>query len=61
MCESNAYFKNDDSEELVLKEVMFLKPLENGEILLENILGEQKTVKGKIQEIDFMTHKIILE
>jgi predicted RNA-binding protein len=61
MCESNAYFKKGGNEELVLKEVSVLKPLPDGEVFLENILGEQKTLKARIQEIDFMAHKIILE
>lgn len=61
MCESNAYLRNGGDEELVLKDVTVLKPLPDGKVFIENILGEQKTLSARIEEIDFMGHKIILE
>ncbi len=61
MCESNAFFKKGGNEELVLKEVSILKPLPDGEVFMASILGEEKTLKARILEIDFMAHKIILE
>ncbi len=61
MCESNAFFRKGGDEELILKDVSVLKPLADGQVYIENILGEQKTLKAKIREIDFMAHKIVLE
>ena len=59
MCESNAFLKKGDSEELLLENVSYLKP-EEGNIRLTSLLGEEKTLKGEIVEIDLMAHKIVL-
>lgn len=58
MCESNAYLIIGEKEELLLKDVVLLKPSENGELYLENLAGEEKRVKGKVLEINFLEHKI---
>jgi len=61
MCESTAYLKRGRKEELFLKEVSLIKPITENEWLIENLLGEQKTFRGKIVQVDFMAHKILLE
>ena len=61
MCESNAYFKQGDKEELFLKDVILMEPISEKEWRIENLLGEQKTFRGKIKRIDFSAHKILLE
>ncbi len=61
MCESNAYLNRGKKEELFLKDVTLIKPVSKGEWLVENLLGEQKTFRGRIGSIDFMAHKIVLE
>ena len=61
MCESNAYLNKEDSQELLLKDVGIIKPLEEGKLFLENIFGEELTVKARIVEINFQEHKIVLE
>ena len=61
MCESAAYFKRGKKEQLFLKDVTLIKPVSQGEWLVENLLGEQKTFRGRIASIDFMAHKILLE
>ncbi len=60
MCESNAYFKGSEEEELLMKDVSVLTSLPDGKIRLETILGDEKIVDGKIIQIDFETHKILL-
>jgi|YelNatPaOPRAMG01_1025707.scaffolds.fasta_scaffold266386_2 predicted RNA-binding protein len=60
MCESNAYLRRGKKEELFLKDVTLIKPISDRELLVENLLGEQKTIKAKISQIDFMAHKIVL-
>jgi predicted RNA-binding protein len=60
MCESTAYLARSGKEELFLKDVVKIKPLEGGKFLIENLLGEQRTLAGHIKEIDFMEHKILL-
>lgn len=61
MCEANAYMMKEGIEELFLESVNVLEPKAGGKIYLENVLGEQKLVSGRIKEIRLVEHKIILE
>ena len=60
MCESHAYILRGDKEEKILDDVTFLEPGEDS-VLLRNLFGEEVTVKGTIEKILFMDHKIILK
>jgi predicted RNA-binding protein len=60
MCESHAVVLRNGKEEKILDDVTFLKP-EGGSILLRNLFGDEVKVKGKVEEIRFMDHKIILK
>lgn len=60
MCEANAYVKNNETLELLLESVDKLTP-EGDTIILENIFGQKKIIKGKIIEMGLVDHKIILE
>lgn len=60
MCESHAYLLRGDKEEKILDDVTFLEPGEDS-VLLRNLFGEEVTVKGTIEKILFMDHKIILK
>jgi predicted RNA-binding protein len=59
MCESHAYVLRGDEEEKILDDVTFVQP-EDGSVLLRNLFGEEVTVKGKIEKILFMDHKILI-
>ena len=59
MCESNAYLKKGETEELLLENVTFLKP-KDGKIIMSSLLGDEITLEGEILEIDLMSHKIVL-
>lgn len=60
MCEANVYLINKDVEELLLERVDKIIP-QNGEIYLENIFGERKTVAARIKELHLVDHRVILE
>ncbi len=60
MCEANAYLIKEGKEELVLEDIMILRPDENG-LYLQNIFGEQKRIKAHIKELNLVDHRIILE
>jgi predicted RNA-binding protein len=60
MCEANAYWNRENKEELIMEDIMILRP-EEGEIYLQNIFGEQKRVKARIKEMNLVDHRIILE
>ncbi|HUU03565.1 MAG TPA: CooT family nickel-binding protein [Myxococcota bacterium] len=60
MCESSAYLQDEDGqEELLLEDVVMLKP-SGGRIVLMNILGEKKEIEASIDQIDLLRHKILL-
>jgi len=60
MCEANAYVYVDSKEELFLEEVNKITP-DNDTLIIENIFGEKKLIKGRIKEIILLEHKIIIE
>jgi predicted RNA-binding protein len=59
MCESAAYVIRKNGEEKLLDDVTFLKP-DRGRVFLRNLFGKELSIKGRIEEIRFMDHKIIL-
>jgi predicted RNA-binding protein len=59
MCESNVYLQDEDNEKLVMEDVALLKQQEN-RIWLVDLLGEEKELEGKVQEIDFLDHKVVI-
>jgi len=60
MCESNAYVAKEGKEILILRDVDFIQPM-GDQILLRDILGEEKLLQNRIKFISFRDHKIILE
>jgi predicted RNA-binding protein len=61
MCEASAYILRNDKEELILKSVDVLEPKENGEFLLVDIFGSQKTIKAKLKRMNLVDHRIVFE
>lgn len=60
MCEANAYLYENGQEELILESVDKVVPTDT-EVYLQNIFGQQKTIKGRIKELLLVDHRIILE
>lgn len=60
MCEADAYILRDDKKELVLKSVDLVKPQDDGYLLVD-IYGSQKTVKGRLKQMNLVNHEIIFE
>jgi predicted RNA-binding protein len=58
MCESNAYVRRGSDEELLLKEVAIIEPIEGG-YRLRGLFGEEAVVQGKIEEVNLLKHKIL--
>jgi len=59
MCESHAYVLRGDREEKILDDVTLVEP-GKGTVLLRNLFGEEVTVRGTIEKILLMDHKILL-
>jgi len=60
MCEANAYLVKGNDKVLLMESVDSVSPSENG-LLLVNIFGEQKFIKGYIESLSLVDHKIYLK
>ena len=61
MCEANAYLMNEDGGETLLMEAVDkVEPDEDG-IRLVSIFGEQKFIKGRIQALSLVDHKVFIK
>ncbi len=61
MCESNVYLKQGDNEKLIMENVAAVTPVKENTFLLRGLLGESMEIKGVIEDINLMGHKIILK
>ena len=60
MCEANAYLLKEGKEELILEDLVLLRPEGEG-LYLQSIFGEQKRIKAHIKELNLVDHRVILE
>ncbi len=58
MCESNAYVRRPTGEELLLREVAIVEPVEGG-YRLRSLFGDEAVVRGSIEEVNLLKHKIL--
>ena len=61
MCEANVYLVKDGEESLLMESVDILEPENNEMWHLVSIFGDQKTVKGRIKEMNLVNHRILFE
>ncbi len=61
MCQSNAYFIEGNNEELILEDVAKLIFENDNEIRLISLFGEEKSVKGELDKVDLLNHKIFIK
>lgn len=61
MCESNVYFKENDVEKLIMENVAAITPAGKDVFVLKGLLGESMEIKGIIEDINLMAHKITLK
>lgn len=60
MCMASAYLKRGSEKKLILKEVATLR-CDGDELYLKPLFGEEKHIKGKVKEIDFLNSRILFE
>jgi len=60
MCMVSVWIKKDRGEENLLEEVAFIRS-KGRKLILSTLLGEEKAVEAKIEEIDFMNSKVLLK
>lgn len=59
MCELVVYILKDGHEEKVMEDVASITP-EGDQLVLTDVIGQQKKVKAKIKELKLMEHKAYL-
>lgn len=57
MCEATVLATAADGEHVLMRAVMQVRP-EGDLLLLSSLLGEQKLVRGRIEKIDLLKHRI---
>jgi predicted RNA-binding protein len=60
MCEANAYIMEEGKEKLLMEAVDKVEPDGNG-IRLVSIFGEQKFIKGVIDSLSLVDHKVYIK
>lgn len=59
MCEAAVYIEKEGSQELLMDDVVEVRP-EGGKLLLVDVFGEQKLVSARIKEVRLIDHQIFL-
>lgn len=59
MCESKLYEVSEQEKRLVMEDVIKIV-VEDEKILVIDILGNQKEIKGKLKEVNLGAHEIIV-
>jgi predicted RNA-binding protein len=60
MCDLNAYVLKQGKEELLLESVNQVR-VENGEVVLRNLFGEEKRVRGLVREVSLVKNRVIID
>jgi predicted RNA-binding protein len=59
MCESNIYIRDDSGDTLVMEDAVLVEN-EGGVIKATDILGEVQEFKGRLEEVTFLEHRIVI-
>ena len=60
MCDLKAYVAKQGKEELLLDAVNDVR-VENGTVVLRNLFGEEKSVRGEIREVSLVRNRVVVE
>ena len=60
MCDLKAYVKKNSTEELLLESVNYVRS-QGGEVVVRNLFGEEKTVRGEVREVSLVKNRIVVE
>ena len=59
MCDLKAYVLNNDKEDFLLESVNHVRS-EGGEVILRNLFGEEKRVRGEVREVSLVKNRVIV-
>ncbi len=60
MCDIKAYVRKNDREELLLESVNLIRQ-EKGEVIVRNLFGEEKKVRGEVREVSLAKSRLIVD
>lgn len=60
MCDLKAYVRQNNKEDLVLEAVNLIRT-ESGEVILRNIFGEEKKIRGDVREVSMSKNRVIID
>jgi predicted RNA-binding protein len=60
MCDLTAYVLKQGKEELLLESVNHVR-VEKGEVVVRNLFGEEKKVRGQVREVSLVKNRVIVE
>jgi predicted RNA-binding protein len=60
VCDLKVYVRSNEREELVLEAVNQIR-VEGGEVLIRNLFGEEKRVRGEVVEVSLTKNRVIVE
>ena len=60
MCDLKAYVRKNGKEDLFLESVNSIS-MENGEVVLRNLFGEEKKLRGEVREVSLAKSRILVE
>ncbi len=60
MCDLKAYVRKNDREELLLESVNLILA-EKGEVVVRNLFGEERKVRGEVREVSLAKNRLIVE
>lgn len=60
MCDLKVYVTKQGREELLLEAVNQVR-VEQGEVTVRNLFGEEKKVRGEVREVSLVKNRLIVE
>lgn len=60
MCDLKVYVARKGREELLLEAVNHLR-VEQGEVIVRNLFGEEKKVRGEVREVSLVKNRVIVD
>ncbi|HET7319533.1 MAG TPA: CooT family nickel-binding protein [Nitrospirota bacterium] len=60
MCDVKVYVARQGKEELLLEAVNHLR-VEQGEVTVRNLFGEEKKVRGEVREVSLVKNRVVVD
>ena len=60
MCDVKVYVVKQGKEELLLEAVNLVR-VEGGEVIVRNLFGEEKKVRGAVREVSLIKNRLVVE